>query len=110
MDEYYIEGGFPVKGTVKASGNKNAALPCIAAAVLTDQPVTLKNLPEIEDVSVMFEIFKSFGGTIVKLAQNEYTLQLKTVTGYEVPVPLAQKIRASILFAGPLATLSGDGG
>ena len=102
MYEYYIEGGFPVKGTVKASGNKNAALPCIAAAVLTDQPVTLKNLPEIEDVSVMFEIFKSFGGTIVKRAQNEYTLQLKTVTGYEVPAPLAQKIRASILFAGPL--------
>ena len=57
MYEYHIEGGFPVKGTVKASGNKNAALPCIAAAVLTDQPVTLKNLPEIEDVFVMFEIY-----------------------------------------------------
>ena len=55
----------------------------------------------------MFEIFKSFGGTIVKLAQNEYTLQLKTVTGYEVPVPLAQKIRASILFAGPLLARHG---
>ena len=107
MYEYHIEGGFPVKGTVKASGNKNAALPCIAAAVLTDQPVTLKNLPEIEDVFVMFEIFKSFGGTIVKHAQNEYTLQLKTVTGYEVPVPLAQKIRASILFAGPLLARHG---
>ena len=107
MYEYYIEGGFPVKGTVKASGNKNAALPCIAAAVLTDQPVTLKNIPEIEDVSVMFEIFKSFGGTIVKLAQNEYTLQLKDVTGYEVPAPLAQKIRASILFAGPLLARHG---
>lgn len=107
MDEYHIEGGFPIKGTVKASGNKNAALPCIAAAVLTDQPVTLKNLPEIEDVFVMFEIFKSFGGTIVKRAQNEYTLQLKTVTGYEVPVPLAQKIRASILFAGPLLARHG---
>ena len=107
MDEYYIEGGFPIKGTVKASGNKNAALPCIAAAVLTDQPVTLKNLPEIEDVFVMFEIFKSFGGTIVKLAQNEYTLQLKTVTGYDVPAPLAQKIRASILFAGPLLARHG---
>jgi len=107
MHEYHIEGGFPVKGTVKASGNKNAALPCIAAAVLTDQPVTLKNLPEIEDVFVMFEIFKSFGGTIVKLAQNEYTLQLKTVTGYEVPAPLAQKIRASILFAGPLLARHG---
>ena len=107
MDEYYIEGGFPVKGTVKASGNKNAALPCIAAAVLTDQPVTLKNLPEIEDVFVMFEIFKSFGGTVTKCAPNEYTLQLKTVTGYEVPAPLAQKIRASILFAGPLLARHG---
>lgn len=107
MYEYHIEGGFPVKGTIKASGNKNAALPCIAAAVLTDQPVTLKNLPEIEDVSVMFKIFESFGGTIVKVAQNEYTLQLKTVTGYEVPAPLAQKIRASILFAGPLLARHG---
>lgn len=102
MYEYHVEGGFPVKGTVKASGNKNAALPCIAAAVLTDQPVTLKNLPEIEDVFVMFDIFKSFGGTVQKIAQNEYTLQLKTVTGYEIPTPLSQKIRASILFAGPL--------
>ena len=107
MDEYYIEGGFPVKGTVKASGNKNAALPCIAAAVLTDQSVTLKNLPEIEDVFVMFEIFKSFGGTVTKCAPNESTLQLKTVTGYEVPAPLAQKIRASILFAGPLLARHG---
>ena len=107
MYEYHIEGGFPVKGTVKASGNKNAALPCIAAAVLTDQPVTLKNLPEIEDVFVMFEIFKSFGGAVTKCAPNEYTLQLKTVTGYEVPAPLAQKIRASILFAGPLLARHG---
>lgn len=107
MNEYYIEGGFPVKGTVKASGNKNAALPCIAAAVLTDRPVTLKNLPEIEDVFVMFEIFQSFGGTVTKLAQNEYSLQLKTVTGTEVPEPFAQKIRASILFAGSLLARCG---
>ena len=107
MDEYHIEGGFPVKGTVKASGNKNAALPCIAAAVLTDQPVVLHNIPEIEDVSVMFEIFKSFGGTVVKHAQNEYTLQLKSVTGFEIPAALSQKIRASILFAGPLLARNG---
>ncbi|MEL3906725.1 MAG: UDP-N-acetylglucosamine 1-carboxyvinyltransferase [Treponema sp.] len=107
MYEYHIEGGFPVKGTVKASGNKNAALPCIAAAVLTDEPVTLKNLPEIEDVFVMFEIFKSFGGTVTKLARNEYVLQLESITGHEVPAHLAQKIRASILFAGPLLARSG---
>ena len=98
MDEYYIEGGFPVKGTVKASGNKNAALPCIAAAVLTDKPVTLKNLPEIEDVAVMFDIFKSFGGTVTKRAQNEYTLQLKEVTGCEIP-PLLSSLRGHCLHA-----------
>lgn len=107
MYEYHIEGGFPIKGTIKANGNKNAALPCIAAAVLTDQAITLKNLPEIEDVFVMLEIFKSFGGTVTKLAENEYKLQLKNVTGHEVPVPLAQKIRASILFAGPLLARNG---
>jgi len=107
MYEYHIEGGFPIKGTIKANGNKNAALPCIAAAVLTDQAITLKNLPEIEDVFVMLEIFKSFGGTVTKLVENEYKLQLKNVTGHEVPVPLAQKIRASILFAGPLLARNG---
>ena len=107
MYEYHIEGGFPVKGTVKASGNKNAALPCIAAAVLTDQPVVLKNIPEIEDVFVMFEIFKSFGGTVEKNAPNDYTLQLKTITANEIPAPLARKIRASILFAGSLIARCG---
>ena len=52
MYEYRIEGGFPIKGTVAASGNKNAALPCIAAALLTDEPVIIRNLPEIEDMQV----------------------------------------------------------
>ncbi|HPX27841.1 MAG TPA: UDP-N-acetylglucosamine 1-carboxyvinyltransferase, partial [Treponemataceae bacterium] len=47
MYEYHIEGGFPIKGTVKASGNKNAALPCIAAALLTSEPVILQNIPDI---------------------------------------------------------------
>lgn len=116
MYEYHIEGGFPVKGTIKASGNKNAALPCIAAAVLTDEAVILKNMPKIEDVSVMLEIFKSFGGTVTERAPHEYELQLKEVTNYEVPTLLAQKIRASILFAGPLiarcgkATMTPPGG
>ena len=58
MHRYVIEGGYPVKGTIKASGNKNAALPCIASSLLTRSPVILKNVPEIEDVNVMFEILK----------------------------------------------------
>lgn len=102
MYKYLIEGGFPVKGTIKASGNKNAALPCIAASVLTEAPVILRNIPEIEDVWVMFEVFKSLGGTVEKLKENEYKLQLKEIKTSEIPVALAAKIRASILFAGPL--------
>jgi len=106
MYEYHIEGGYPIHGSIKASGNKNAALPCIAAAVLTDQPVTIKNIPEIEDVLVMLEIFRSFGGTATKNAAHDYTLQLKTIINHKIPESLAKKIRASILFAGPLIARS----
>lgn len=102
MYKYLIEGGFPVKGTLRASGNKNAALPCIAASVLTDEPVILRNIPEIEDVFVMFEVLKALGGTVEKLKDNEYKLQLKEILTPEIPEELAAKIRASILFAGPL--------
>lgn len=100
--EYHIEGGFPVSGTITASGNKNASLPAIAAVVLTDQPVTLTNVPDIEDVGVMLEIFESFGGTVKRLDKNTFKLHLKEIKSYEVPDELAKKIRASILFAGPL--------
>ncbi len=107
MYEYHIEGGFPVKGTIQASGNKNAALPCISAAVLTDEPVILKNLPEIEDVFVMFEVVKALGGTVTKIKPHEYSLCVKTIKNHEIPYEMAQKIRASILFAGPLLARCG---
>lgn len=107
MNEYHIEGGFPIKGTVKASGNKNAALPCIAAVLLTDEPVTIRNMPEIEDTQVMFEIFTALGGTVEKMAKNEYRLQIRDVRRTDIPVELSKKIRASILFAGPLLARTG---
>ena len=53
MSEYRIEGGFPIRGTITVSGNKNAALPCIAATLLTSEPVTLHNIPDIADTAVM---------------------------------------------------------
>ena len=71
MRKYIIEGGYPIKGTIKASGNKNAALPCISASLLTSSPIILKNIPEIEDVHVMFEIFKVLGGTVEKIKNND---------------------------------------
>ncbi len=107
MYEYHIEGGFPVKGTVKASGNKNAALPCIAATILTDKPVILHNLPEIEDVQVMLEIVESLGGSVRKIGTNSYELTTSNILRTDIAAQHSKKIRASILFAGPLLSRAG---
>jgi len=107
MSEYLIDGGVPLNGTVNASGNKNAALPCIAAALLTDEPVVLRNIPEIEDVQVMLEVFTALGGVADNLGQNNIRLQNSNIKTSSIPVELAKKIRASILFAGPLLSRTG---
>jgi UDP-N-acetylglucosamine 1-carboxyvinyltransferase len=107
MNQYLIEGGYPISGTIRASGNKNAALPCIAAALLTEQKVVLKNIPDIEDVQVMLEVYRSFGGIVEKLGANRYGMQLADIKTSEVPVAAASRIRASILFAGPLLARTG---
>ncbi len=102
MYQYIIEGGHPVKGTVRASGNKNAALPCIAAALMASEPVTLRNIPEIEDVSVMLDICRALGAGVERLDKNAWRIDAKGVAGADVPGALSAKVRASILFAGPL--------
>ncbi|MCL2092613.1 MAG: UDP-N-acetylglucosamine 1-carboxyvinyltransferase [Treponema sp.] len=107
MNQYVIEGGYPIKGTLKASGNKNAALPCIAAALLTSEPVILRNIPDIEDVQVMLDVFRSLGGEAKALEPNVWQLHTRNIVSSEIPLELAQKIRASILFAGPLLSRTG---
>jgi UDP-N-acetylglucosamine 1-carboxyvinyltransferase len=107
MCHYEIEGGFPLKGRIKASGNKNSALPCLAATLLTDKPVVLSNLPEIEDVHVMIEILKALGCSAEKLDHNRWRFHCLDITRDEIPPHLSQKIRASILFAGPLLARKG---
>ena len=107
MYEYHIEGGFPIKGTVQASGNKNAALPCIAAALLTAEPVTLKNIPDIEDTGVMLEILKALGADVQNTASHEWRITCANVKRNDIPAELSKKIRASILFAGPLVARTG---
>lgn len=102
MSCYRVEGGFPVSGCIRVCGNKNAALPCIAAAVLTQEPVLLQNVPDIEDVAVMLTIFRAFGGSVERRGNHEYMLHLPQLQTCEVPCEAAQKVRASILFAGPL--------
>ena len=107
MNEYFIEGGAPVSGTIRASGNKNAALPCIAAALLTDEPLILRNIPDIEDVQVMLDVYRSLGGVVERLGPNGYKMTLQNITSSEVPLEHSKKIRASILFAGPLLARTG---
>lgn len=102
MHEYLIEGGFPIKGTIRASGNKNAALPCIAAALLSDEPVILRNIPEIEDTAVMLNILQSFGAKATNLGPHSWKIEAKNLQPICIPAELSKKIRASILFAGPL--------
>jgi UDP-N-acetylglucosamine 1-carboxyvinyltransferase len=107
MYQYEIEGGIPLKGRITASGNKNSALPCLAATLLTDQPVTLRNVPEIEDAHVMMDILRALGSSVEKTGRNEYRFQTLDIRRDEIPPHLAQKIRASILFAGPLLARRG---
>lgn len=107
MHEYVIEGGFPIKGTITTCGNKNAALPCIAATLLTDEPVTLKNIPAIEDCGVMFKVLESLGAQVSKVDEHTWTVCCKNIKSAEIPAEMTKKIRASILFAGPLVARMG---
>lgn len=104
--KYLIEGGYPLKGKIKPNGNKNAALPIIAATLLTDEEVVLKNIPEIEDVYVMFEILKDIGSSVEKLDSNSYKIKTN-ITKTTINQELGKRIRTSILFAGPLIARSG---
>ncbi|MDA3957192.1 UDP-N-acetylglucosamine 1-carboxyvinyltransferase, partial [Oceanispirochaeta sp.] len=106
MQKYDIEGGFSIKGKIRASGNKNAALPCIAAVILTDEVVELKNIPDIEDVRVMVEILEHLGCFVEKIGNNHLKCQMLDIKN-EVPESLASVVRASILFAGPLLARTG---
>ena len=101
-NSYEIIGRRPIKGIIKASGNKNAALPCIAATLLTDEPVILRNLPEIEDVQVMLEILTHLGSQVEKLEDHSYRITTLNINKCEISREDSAKVRASILFAGPL--------
>lgn len=107
MSIYRIEGSYPLSGKIRASGNKNAALPCIAAALLTDEEVILRNVPDIEDVRVMLEIMKAIGADVKKIEPNAYSLRTRDIKDCEIPVELSKQVRASILFAGPMLSRTG---
>lgn len=107
MFHYEVEGSFPIKGKIRASGNKNAALPCIAAALLTEETVQLDNIPDIEDVVILLQILEALGCTVKKKGENSYSIRAASISRHDIPQDLAKKIRASILLAGPLLARTG---
>ena len=107
MDRFVIEGGHPLQGNVTPSGNKNAALPILAATLLTDQEVVIRNLPQIKDVETMLEILAHLGVEIHRLSDKELALRARNVRRTEIDPQLARRIRASILLSGPLLARCG---
>ena len=108
MDKFIIQGGKPLHGTMRPSGNKNAALPMMAATLLTEEPVVLRNMPDIDDTRTMGELMKSLGVKIDKDPQSStWTFQAANITPGDLDPDLCRQIRASILLAGPMTARFG---
>jgi UDP-N-acetylglucosamine 1-carboxyvinyltransferase len=108
MERFVVEGGRRLEGTIRPGGNKNAALPIIAATLLTDEPVTLRNLPDIQDVRIMLQIVEGLGASVERLETNVVRIHASGDCS-SVPDPsLSTRIRASILLAGPLLARCGS--
>lgn len=107
MAKFIIEGGRPLHGTVTPSGNKNAALPILAASLLTDQRVTLENVPRIKDVEAMLQLLADLGVETQWISNNSVALHAATLRKAKLDPELCRRIRASILLAGPLLARAG---
>jgi len=101
-ESFVIEGGHPLSGRIRAAGNKNAALPILAACLLTSEPVLLHNVPRIRDVETMLALIAGLGAETEWVGENEVRVHAADVSSYELDAELASRIRASFLLAGPL--------
>lgn len=108
MEKFIIEGGHPLSGEVTPAGNKNAALPLLAACLLTDEPVTFHNVPEIMDIRNMRLLLESLGVEFSSLSPHSWRVQAREVRPASLDPDLCRKIRASILLAGPMLARSGE--
>src|SRR5688572_8603135 len=108
MDKFVIEGGYPLSGTVLPAGNKNAALPMLAASLLTEEEVVIGNVPRIRDVDAMLALLEDLGVRVSWRDEHEVALRASSLTSNEVDPELATRIRASFLLAGPLVARLGE--
>ena len=118
MDRFVIRGGVPLRGTVHISGAKNAALPCLAACLLTGDPVTLENLPAVRDIQTTIHLLRTLGasveeegpppGSVPPPVRRRLRVQAQNLTSTEAPWELVRTMRASTLILGPLAARCGE--
>jgi UDP-N-acetylglucosamine 1-carboxyvinyltransferase len=106
VEKFIVTGGRPISGTMTPAGNKNEALPCLAATLLADGPVRLTSIPDVSDIRTMVELLKAVGCTVENEIANEYAIR----PDCEDPIPgeLAGRIRGSFLLAGPLLARRGE--
>ena len=110
MDKLVIRGGEPLLGTVRISGAKNAALPCMAAALLTDEPVILENIPQVRDIETTRRLLAAMGAEVelgFGRAQHRTTICAKNLAAPEASYDLVKTMRASTLVLGPLVARCG---
>lgn len=108
MEKFIIEGGIPLHGEVTPSGNKNAALPILAACLLVDEPVVLFNVPQIRDVLDMRLLLESLGVQVESLGETTWRITARNVKPADLDPNLCRRIRASILLAGPMVARAGE--
>lgn len=108
MSKFIIEGGRPLRGTITASGNKNAALKLLPACLLTDQPVILHNIPDIRDVRSTMDILADLGVSLTDLGNGSWRVHAQNVTKTALDRELASKTRASFVFSGPMLARLGQ--
>jgi UDP-N-acetylglucosamine 1-carboxyvinyltransferase len=107
MESFIIKGGQPLSGTIRPAGNKNAALPIVAASLLADEPVVLRNVPHILDVETMLELVASTGATVERTGPNEVRIDPRGLRRASLDPVLCTRIRASVLLAAPLVARTG---
>jgi UDP-N-acetylglucosamine 1-carboxyvinyltransferase len=108
QQQFVIEGGHPLRGEIHASGNKNAALKMLPACLLTDEPVILRNMPDIGDVRVLIQIMRELGATIDWQSPGVLRVHCRDVNSAQIDTVLANKLRASIVLAGPMLGRRGE--
>ena len=108
MDQLRIRGGAPLHGEVLISGAKNAALPELCAALLTAQPVTLRNVPRLQDVATMLKLIRNMGVSAVRAEDDSVHIDASKLSSPEAPYDLVKTMRASVLALGPLLARFGE--